>query len=350
MRITKLDGLRGLFSLMIVFYHYDQRLLPNYISNFFLLRESWIFVEFFFVLSGFVISYNYNTIKTKKDFFIYVIKRFSRLYPLLVFSTIFFLISEITINVYFPQYTNTPEGIWSLLLKTVDTLTFMNSTPVFGNGGGMNGPSWSISSEMISYILFGLITLLVSKRPQIVFFIILILISTILFYYNYTFSLPYDFSFLRGLISFPLGVLIHRIPFSNVKFSKHLELFVPILIIIGMYFLSTNDNRFIEILIINLIFFISIHILINTNGSLSKLLDTKLFQFLGKISYSIYLNHLIVITVFSRIIFSFFGVNKTTISELIVLSISIIIVLIYSKYTYDYIEYKGLKYLKRKLL
>ena len=333
---------------MIVFFHYDPRLLPNYFSNF-LIRESWIFVEFFFVLSGFVISYNYNTITTKKDYFIYIVKRFSRLYPLLVFSTIFFLISEITINVYFPQYTNTPEGIWSLLLQTLDTLTFMNSTPIFGNGGGMNGPSWSISSEMISYIIFGLITLLVSKRLQIFFFVFLIFISIILFYNINTFSTD-DYSFLRGLISFPLGVLIHRVPFSKIKLSKHIELIIPLLIIFGMFLLSKNDNPFIEILIMNLIFFISIHILIKTNGILSKLLNTKLFQFLGKISYSIYLNHLLVITVFSRVIFSFFGVNQTTISELLVFSISIILVLVYSKYTFDFIEYKGLKYLKNKLL
>mgnify|MGYP007000141865 CR=1 len=104
----------------------------------------------------------------------------------------------------------------SLLLKTLDTLTFMNATPIFGNGVGMNGPSWSISSEMISYIIFGLITLLVSKRPQIVFFVFLIFISIILLYYINTFSTD-DYSFLRGLISFPLGVLIHRVPFSKIK-------------------------------------------------------------------------------------------------------------------------------------
>ena len=85
MRIHKLDGLRGFCSLMVVFYHYPQSFLPDFIFRNFFIRESWSFVDFFFVLSGFVISYNYSTLSNPNDFWLYIKKRIIRLYPLLFF-------------------------------------------------------------------------------------------------------------------------------------------------------------------------------------------------------------------------------------------------------------------------
>ena len=70
MRIHKLDGLRGFCSLMVVFYHYPQPFLPDFIFSNFFIRESWSFVDFFFVLSGFVISYNYSTLSNSNDFWL----------------------------------------------------------------------------------------------------------------------------------------------------------------------------------------------------------------------------------------------------------------------------------------
>ena len=94
MRVLKLDGLRGIFSFMIVLFHYDPRIIPNFVVENFIIRESWIFVEFFFVLSGYVISYNYINIKTKADLKIFMFKRFIRLYPLLLFTTLLFFRSS----------------------------------------------------------------------------------------------------------------------------------------------------------------------------------------------------------------------------------------------------------------
>ena len=55
MRITKLDGLRGIFSIMIVFYHYYDKFIPSAIYDNFLVKSSYSFVDFFFVLSGFFV-------------------------------------------------------------------------------------------------------------------------------------------------------------------------------------------------------------------------------------------------------------------------------------------------------
>ena len=352
MRITKLDGLRGVFCLMVVLFHYDQRSLPEQISSSFIIRQSWIFVEFFFVLSGFVICYNYNSMSNKIQLKSYIIKRFTRLYPLLFFSTILYLSFEIVMNLYLPFYINIPESLNSLLYGTLDTLTFMNSTPVFGNSHGMNHPSWSISSEMISYIVFGVIIVFFNKKNQDLLFISLTLISCVFLLNNKLFT-GYDFNFIRGILSFSLGVLIYKYPFNKIRLPNYTEIFIPVLVIMSLYGLNFNVGflkEFHKIFTINIVFFISIHILLKTQGFFSKLLDNSFFRFLGKISYSVYLNHVLIITIIPRGIFSIIGLEKTFTNMLVVLFLSLGFLIIYSKFTFHYIELNVGKYLKRKLL
>ena len=124
MRITKLDGLRGIFSFMIIFFHYDSRVLPEFISQNFIKNGAWIFVEFFFVLSGYVISYNYDSLSTKNEFWIYLKKRFIRLYPLLFFSVMIYFMFEFLGATVFKSFINTPEEIPSLVLATFDYSSF----------------------------------------------------------------------------------------------------------------------------------------------------------------------------------------------------------------------------------
>jgi peptidoglycan/LPS O-acetylase OafA/YrhL len=352
MRITKLDGLRGVFCLMVVLYHYDVRILPEQISSSFIIRQSWIFVDFFFVLSGYVICYNYNSKSNKKQLKSYLIKRFTRLYPLLFFSTIVILSFEVVMNLYFPFYINIPKTLNYLLYQTLDTLTFMNSTPIFGSTLGMNYPSWSISSEMISYIVFGVIIVFFRGINQIRLFISLILISCI-FLLNKELFFGYDFAFIRGFLSFSLGVLIYKYPLKKIRLPNYTEIFIPVLIVISLYLLNSGVGFLIEfhkIFTVNIVFFISIHILLKTQGFLSKLLDTSFFQFLGKISYSVYLNHVLIITIIPRGIFSIIGLEKNFTNMLVVLFLSLGFLIIYSKFTFHHIELNGGKYFRRKLL
>ncbi|WP_366788678.1 acyltransferase family protein [uncultured Flavobacterium sp.] len=60
-RLLQLDGLRGLFSLIVVIYHfpYENEFSEISITSNFLVRQGDLFVDFFFVLSGFVISLKY---------------------------------------------------------------------------------------------------------------------------------------------------------------------------------------------------------------------------------------------------------------------------------------------------
>ena len=149
-RITKLDGLRGVFSLMVLFFHYRENMLPDMIYNNFFIRESYLFVDFFFVLSGYVIALNYHNLSDFTSLKTYLRKRFLRLYPLLLFTTLiafgFSFASYVTIiinpNLLETLSVNMKEEFFYFL----DTILLTNSTPILGPTAEMNTPSWSISS------------------------------------------------------------------------------------------------------------------------------------------------------------------------------------------------------------
>ena len=127
MRIKKLDGLRGICSLMVVIYHYSEDFLPDYLYNFFIIRESHTFVDFFFVLSGFVIAHNYHSLNNFKDLWTYLKKRFIRLYPLLFYTVNICLVAMIISNNFLTKYIDEGSSLIQQIYITLDSLTFLNS-------------------------------------------------------------------------------------------------------------------------------------------------------------------------------------------------------------------------------
>jgi peptidoglycan/LPS O-acetylase OafA/YrhL len=76
-RIRTLDGFRGIFALMIILDHANNN---SFITKNFIVRNSDYFVDYFFVLSGFVISYNYTSkIKSFSSYKYFIKKRLIRL-------------------------------------------------------------------------------------------------------------------------------------------------------------------------------------------------------------------------------------------------------------------------------
>jgi len=86
-------------------------------------------------------------------------------------------------------------------LQTLDSLTFCNSTPIFGKTNGMNFPSWSISAEMIAYVVFGVI-MFAQKRFRITLSISLIIGAIFFMIFKNQYLLTGDFGFVRGIYCF----------------------------------------------------------------------------------------------------------------------------------------------------
>jgi len=350
MRIAKLDSLRGIFSLMVALYHYDQVFLPDSFYNHFIIRESICFVDFFFVLSGFIIATKYEGIQSNQAFFAYLKKRLIRLYPLLLYTTTVYLCVQLVANFLFPTMLSSKESLLTLLIAYADTITFQNSTQIFNglytsNVGnmGMNFPSWSISAEMIIYIFFGWIVLISSKKKinRNWIFVIVLFAAVGFSIYKKQFYFTDDFGYIRGIISFLLGYFVWYISSKTNKWDTRLEWLFPILLLVVFYFLneqSGSKKEMVALAIIPLLFATSILIINKSNGSISNFLAIMPLQFLGKLSYSIYLNHILIITIVPHFMFKIAGVNKTPILQIGVLILTLISLICYSYITYLFIE------------
>ena len=89
-RFEVLDAFRGICALCVVVFH--MRFMGSFTELTFF-RNSEYFVEFFFILSGFVLSHGYSS-KSNLTFFSFMRTRFFRLYPLHIFMLLVFLIIE----------------------------------------------------------------------------------------------------------------------------------------------------------------------------------------------------------------------------------------------------------------
>jgi peptidoglycan/LPS O-acetylase OafA/YrhL len=358
MRIAKLDGLRGVLCLMVVFHHYPGEFIPGFIHNSFLVAKANLY-DFFFVLSGFVIAYNYNTlINTWAEWVLFIQKRLIRLYPLLLYTTLVFFFITLGVKVFFPQYANNKDSFLPAIVDTISTVSLLNSTPInstsFGINGnplGMNYPSWSISAEMFAYLFFGIVALWTVGQKKNSILAVTIFIGMIILFLNAFTGVEENLNFVRGIVSFNIGYFVYIYSRKDIRIGNGWEIAL-LLLFFGLFYISSIAEgdvliNVIETCLIPIFFGLSIFTLLHTNGIASKLLERRPFQFLGRISYSIYLNHALLIYIFPKAMFSVFKLHQSVASEITVMVLIILLIIIYSQFTYAMVEVKGAQLLKR---
>ncbi|RYY04252.1 MAG: acyltransferase [Gammaproteobacteria bacterium] len=153
-----LDGLRGVAAVMVVIFHVFETHAASRFEQ--IINHGYLAVDFFFVLSGFVIGYAYDDRWGKmslKDFFK---RRLIRLHPMIIMGMaigavlFYFQGSE-----GFPLINNTPW--WQMLIVMVVGMTLIPLTPSMDIRGWsemhpLNGPAWSLFFEYVANILYAL--------------------------------------------------------------------------------------------------------------------------------------------------------------------------------------------------
>jgi peptidoglycan/LPS O-acetylase OafA/YrhL len=157
-----------------------------------------------------------------------------------------------------------------------------------------------------------------------------------------------DFGFVRALLGFNFGVLTFM--FSQKRRTKSPSFQIPLVILLLVAFF-TIDSLKIELLklIFPLLFATLIYLFQYENSFLNRILLTKSIQFLGKISYSLYLNHYLILMVSYIIFFRILCIPIREPYSTFVLFVSIIVTIIYSYFTYLFIE-KGCRKFLNKLM
>ena len=85
-RYEILDGLRGIAALMVVIFHLFETYSKG--AAFQIVNHGYLAVDFFFVLSGFVVGYAYDDRWDKMTTWGFFKRRLTRLHPMLVMGTL----------------------------------------------------------------------------------------------------------------------------------------------------------------------------------------------------------------------------------------------------------------------
>ena len=201
-RFEVLDSFRGICAVIVVIYHIN--MFSGFSTiNFF--REGSVFVEFFFVLSGFVLTHS-NASKEKLFFLDFITARFFRIYPLHFVMFVVMVIIEcakLAAWKYGIPFNTTPFTFTSAPREIIPNLLLIQAWTPLTESASFNGVSWSISIEFYTYIIF-FMTLHLNKVSKMSSWIIIALISIGFLYHDN--STPFSLAE-RGLSCFFLGAI-----------------------------------------------------------------------------------------------------------------------------------------------
>jgi len=351
-RFEVLDIFRGIFASMVVFFHLSAFSNTVVLNNNFVYNSD-LFVDFFFVLSGFVITYTAQGMAAPADMKLFYKKRFFRLYPLHIIMLLIFVCIELVKkqfvgHIQVNQLNNANNNITTFF----SNLFLLNSVKLPGvTDVSWNIPSWSISAEMLSYILFGMVVWLIHrlniyKTRVFVFAGVALAALAIIYAVAGDFKLTYsfDYGFLRAFVGFFTGAVCFNV-FSSTRekvIAKPTGLFnaLEVIIITAMVILVTFGFPLKPYgYIYTVLFFCSIYVFAFEKGVVSKLFKKSGFlKRVGTYSYSIYMTHALMLSLFNIVFYRLLKMPTTSYLYMFILNYYIIYLV--SKWSYKHIELK----------
>lgn len=290
--LPKLDALRGIAALMVVICHYTSDLkLPFF-------EYGRYGVEVFFVISGFLITYillkqkHNSNISRKKLYVNFVIKRALRLFPIYyIFLTLLAIISLIG-----GLYLCDKGNIWHYFTYTQNYLFYTK-----GYQSPLLFHTWSLAVEEQFYFFWPLLILFISKRFELPIIMIIILVgflSRIYFITTYAGTgTILGVTFIRFDTLGTGALLSYIIFYNNLKIitflNKYVQYIFAIVLLISIV-LSASGNFYLFLLPLSLAMMAvcAVYICIDSTATfLNPILNYKRLQYIGKISYGIYLFH-----------------------------------------------------------
>ncbi|WP_178954902.1 MULTISPECIES: acyltransferase [unclassified Pseudoalteromonas] len=308
-RYTNLDAFRGLAALLVLLFHspFFYGYKTTFISN------SDIFVDFFFILSGFVIAHAYKSKIDSLNFKTYMQNRFARIYPLHLTLLLAWLMFLSLKHLLYTQFNlgNTDPFINNDFTSFILNLLLLNAHNL-DDQLTWNAPSWSIGAEFYTYLLFFVVakSIRVKNLLQWSIFLIVLAYTTLYILKPITLLRTFDLGFIRAIGGFFLGVSVFIIKEkTELNYSSKLKVaIIEVVLLLAVISCITILAKYkLGQLTTFLVFTLSIYYFSASNGVISTLLKTKTMQYLGKISYSIYLTHFLVINIIINIWQYFFA-------------------------------------------
>jgi peptidoglycan/LPS O-acetylase OafA/YrhL len=320
-QILSLTPLRGIAAIIVAIHHFQFQ-----IPDLELTQKTWFFyngflwVDFFFILSGFVITHVYLqsfiSETNWKNYKFFIISRIVRIYPLHVFIIFCLVILEFIkmsiVNYGGINITEEPfsgeRGIWPLFSSLLLLQNWL-----FHDLAAWNPVSWSISMEFFLYIIFPFVLKslyrgdLINLAYKAFFLFLVIWAQTII-------APPGDSEYyhlrsVKNIAEFFIGILAYRLYTESVwKNLFHKDWFFLFCLLLSIAIMHLNFNYS---LVMPCFAFLIIAAATN-HGMSSKILNSKPLNHLGNISYSIYMVHYPLYVVSQKFSKVFFGANLST--------------------------------------
>lgn len=314
-RYELLDGLRGVAAMLVIWYHFFEGFATSPTDQ--MMNHGYLAVDFFFVLSGFVLGYAYDD-RWKNGLTVrrFLLRRVIRLQPLVVLAVIIGAVAYILQGSV--KWDGTPVPLSTLLpalllgVFLIPVLPGM-SAEVRGNGEmfPLNGPSWSLFFEYIGSILYAVVLHRLSLRTLrvVVALSAVALAASAVFDMSGAYHLgmgwtlsDYGFvgGFLRLSFSFSAGLLLCR-AFRPRRIRGAFWICSAMLaMIMACPYVGGPEPSMLNGIydsICSLLLFPAI-VYIGACGTTTDAFSTRVCSFLGALSYPIYIIHYPVMYMF----------------------------------------------------
>ena len=308
-----LDGLRGVAALTVVCFHLFEAYATSHLDQ--RINHGYLAVDFFFILSGFVIGYAYDDRWEKMTVWEFLKRRIIRLHPMVVIGA---LIGAVMF--YFQGcsvWDVSTVSVGALLIATLMNALLIPATPgaeIRGVGEmfPLNGPSWSLFFEYIGSILYAVVLHRLSKKALAAVTVLsgIGLAAVILGNVSGAYHVGVGWSagglgflggFFRLSFSFSAGLLMSR-SFRKVRIRGAFWICAAaIALILSCPYVTTDGN--VSVLngvydcVCTLFLFPAI-VYVGACGATTDRFSTNTCEFLGQLSYPVYIIHYPVMYLF----------------------------------------------------
>lgn len=282
-RFVALDSWRGICACMVALFHFD---VLSHLSFLPFVRHAYLFVDFFFVLSGFVIAANYRS-RLADGFGTgrFMVLRLGRVYPLHLVTLLLFIPIDAA-----------KDGVSANLFQAIVTNVFLLQGLGINPQNWLNFVSWSISTEFVAYVIFAVVVSRVGIAiwpwllPVVAGPAVLATLSP------HGMDATYDYGLVRCLYGFALGVICfdlrERFSFLRAGLTPSAEtvLEVASFALAFGYVAAAGSNLLLSVAS-PMVFALIVLVFAREGGAVSRILTVPSMLMVGTLTYSIYMLH-----------------------------------------------------------
>ena len=299
-----LDGLRGVAALIVVAFHIFEPHSTGHLDQ--IINHGYLAVDFFFLLSGYVISYAYDDRWNKMTIGSFFRRRLERLQPMVIMGMIIgaacFYFSD---SPAFPNIHTIP--VWKVIVTMLVGFTLL-PMPVSLDIRGwqelhpLDGPGWSLFYEYVANILYAVG---IRKFPRWALTTLVVISGIVLIHFTVTspggdviggWSLNAEqirIGLTRVMYPFFAGLLLARVTKPAQIKNAFIWCSLLLALILAYPRVGGAENLWINGLYdsLSIIFLFPLIVFVGASGQVVSETGKKVCKFLGDISYPIYITH-----------------------------------------------------------